>query len=341
MLRLEFIKRNQLEWREVDAPQIQEANQAIVRPLAVSRCDLDLPILRGQTLFRAPFPIGHEFVGEITAVSEDLASHYKIGTRVAVPFQISCGHCHYCQTERSKSCSSVPHASAFGMGKSGKDYGGAISDAVLVPNASAMLVPIKPSTNLISIASISDNLVEAWKLAGIFLNKNPNQSVLVLGGYAASIGLYTASLAKFMGASEVLYIDTDKRRCELASTFGVKVEHITEYPKSLPKRYDIVADSSATKEGWMCGLRSLEVDGIFGTASVFWSNDLPIPYLDLYNMGANLHIGRVKSREWIPEILNLVEEKGYDPSAVVTRTANWKDAREAFCEEETKLVIVR
>jgi len=341
MQRLEFIKKNILEWREVESPKIREKNQVIVRPLAVSRCDLDLPILRGQTLFRPSFPIGHEFIGEVIETSEDLENQFSIGQRVAIPFQISCGHCHPCETGKSKSCSSVSHASAYGMGKSGKDYGGAMTDAVLVPNASAMLVPIKSSTDIVSIASISDNLVEAWKLAGVYLDKNPNQSVLVLGGLAASIGLYTAALSKFMGAGDVLYVDTDLVRCQLAEKMGIPTEHLREFPKSFSKKYDIVADATGSHVGWMSGLRSLEVDGNFGSASIFWSNDVPIPYLDLYNMGANIHIGRVRSREWIPEILRLVEEKGFDPSLIVTRTANWKEAREAFLEEEIKLVIVR
>ncbi len=341
MQRLEFIKKNQLEWREVPTPIISGLNQAIVRPLAVSRCDLDLPILRGQTLFRAPFPIGHEFVGEITALSEDVTGNFQIGMRVAVPFQISCGHCHYCKTDRSKSCSSVPYASAYGMGKSGKDFGGALTEAVLVPYAKEMLVPIKDSTDLVSIASISDNLVEAWKLAGIFLNANKNQSVLILGGAAASISLYTASLANFMGAPEILYMDTDVSRLQLAESMGVHVEQVKEFPKATSKRYDIVAEASGTKEGWLCGLRSLDIDGKFGSASIFWSNDFPIPYLDLYNNGASINIGRVKSREWIPEILRLVEVNGYNPASVVTRTAKWDVAHEAYLEEETKLVIVR
>lgn len=341
MERLEFVKKNTLEWREVEKPRITEPSQAIVRPLAVSRCDLDLPILRGQTLFRAPFPIGHEFVGEILSLGEGVSQQFHVGMKVAVPFQISCGHCQPCTTGKSKSCSSVPHASAFGMGKSGKEFGGALADEVLIPNALAMLVPIKETTNLISIASISDNLVEAWKLAGIHLDQNPNRSVLVLGGAAASIGLYTASLAKFMGSPDVLYADMDQERCVLAEKMGIKTEHLTTYPKSFTKKFDIVAEATGSELGWECGLRSLEVDGIFGSASIFWTNGLKIPYLDLYNSGASLQIGRVRSREWVPEILRLVEEKGYDPSPVVTKTASWKDAKEAFLEEETKLVIVR
>jgi alcohol dehydrogenase len=72
MKQLQFIKKNTLEWREVSDPKISEKNQCIVKPLAVSRCDLDLPMLRGTTLFRPPFPIGHEFVGQIEDLSDDL-----------------------------------------------------------------------------------------------------------------------------------------------------------------------------------------------------------------------------------------------------------------------------
>jgi threonine dehydrogenase-like Zn-dependent dehydrogenase len=341
MIRLEFIKKNRLEWREYSTPKILGKNQVLVKPLVVSRCDLDLPILRGETLFRPPFPIGHEFIGEITETSDDINSNFPVGTRVIVPFQISCGHCMECNQGKSKSCSSVPHASAFGLGNSAREFGGAISDSILVPYAKEMLVSIKESTDIVSIASISDNLIEAWKLVGIHLTKNKDQSVLVLGGLASSIGIYTALLAKFLGCKELLYVDFDVRRLQKVESMGIKVEEVREYPRSLNKRYAIVADASNLKEAWMCGLRSLDIDGKFGSASIFWSNQFPIPYLDLYNTGASIQIGRVKSREWIPEILQLVEEKGFDPGSVMTKKVNWKEAAEAYLEDEIKLIIVR
>ncbi|TGJ98847.1 alcohol dehydrogenase [Leptospira langatensis] len=339
MQQLQFTKRNRLDWVEVPEPKITGANQALVRPMAVARCDLDLPILRGQTLFRPPFPVGHEFVGEILEVSEDISSSYPKGMRVAVPFQISCGHCAHCESGLTKSCSSVPHTSAYGMGKGAKEYGGALSDLILVPYAKEMLVPFSSKIDPTAIASISDNIVEAWKLAGLALKENKDRSVLVLGGFASSIGLYTAALAKHMGSPEVVYLDSDNKRLDIAESYGVKVEKVTSMPKSFGK-FDIVAEANGTGEGWECGLRSVGIEGIFSSASIFWTNSVPIPYLELYNNGATLKIGRVRSREWIPEILREVEA-GYDPSKVTTRKAAWSNAAEAFLEEETKLIIVR
>ncbi|TGK07851.1 alcohol dehydrogenase [Leptospira semungkisensis] len=339
MQQLQFTKRNQLNWEEVPEPKISGLNQALVRPMAVARCDLDLPILRGQTLFRAPFPVGHEFVGEIVEVSEDISSAYSKGMRVAVPFQISCGHCEQCESGLTKSCSTVPHTSAYGMGKGAKDYGGALSDLILVPYAKEMLIPFSSKIDPVSIASISDNIVEAWKLAGIYLKQNKDQSVLVLGGFASSIGLYTAALAKHMGSPKVVYLDTDNKRLDIAQSYGIQVEKVSSMPKSFGK-FDIVAEANGTSEGWDCGLRSVGIEGIFSAASIFWTNNVPIPYLELYNNGATIKIGRVRSREWIPEILREVEA-GFDPSKVTTRTASWSEAAEAFLEEETKLIVVR
>ena len=55
MKRLIFRKRNVLEWEEVEEPKITEQDQAIVKPITIARCDLDLAIFRGQTFLDHPF----------------------------------------------------------------------------------------------------------------------------------------------------------------------------------------------------------------------------------------------------------------------------------------------
>ena len=38
MRQLTFVRVNQLEWREAETPRIENSGQAIVKPLAVTRC---------------------------------------------------------------------------------------------------------------------------------------------------------------------------------------------------------------------------------------------------------------------------------------------------------------
>jgi len=59
-----------LEWREVPAPRIQADVEALVRPLAVARCDIDLFLTSGLFPAREPFALGHECVGEVVALGD-------------------------------------------------------------------------------------------------------------------------------------------------------------------------------------------------------------------------------------------------------------------------------
>ncbi len=49
-----------VEWREVPDPQLAGDGDALVRPLAVARCDIDLPLTSGVFPIREPFALGHE-----------------------------------------------------------------------------------------------------------------------------------------------------------------------------------------------------------------------------------------------------------------------------------------
>ena len=339
MQQLTLAKKNVLEWREAPAPDITGPNQAVVRPLAVARCDLDIPLVRGATLFRPPFPVGHEFVGEIAAMSDDL-SQFSIGQKVAVAFQVACGVCPICSGGHSKACANLSGAHDYGMGGGGRAFGGALSDLVHVPYAAHMLLPLPEGIDLIAVASLSDNIVEAWKLAGAHLEVRPRLPVLVLGGLAASIGLYTAALSVAMG-SEVVYLDDDARRCALAESLGATVEQVAILPKRWTRAFPLVVDASGTAEGYRFCVRSAAVEGMITSASIFWTNDFSIPYMDLYLGGATLKVGRVDSREHMPKVLEWIQSGKFAAAAVVSSVAPWQQAREAWLEPGTKLVVTR
>ncbi|MCE9501117.1 MAG: alcohol dehydrogenase catalytic domain-containing protein, partial [Leptospira sp.] len=87
MKQLEYISANRIDWKNVPEPEINGAGQAILKPVSIARCDLDLPIIHGKTLFRGVFPLGHEWIGEIVEVSPDLQEKFKKGSRYGVTFQ--------------------------------------------------------------------------------------------------------------------------------------------------------------------------------------------------------------------------------------------------------------
>ena len=56
---------NAIEWRDVPEPRLQGDGEALIRPLAVARCDIDLFLTAGLFPARGPFALGHECVAEI------------------------------------------------------------------------------------------------------------------------------------------------------------------------------------------------------------------------------------------------------------------------------------
>jgi threonine dehydrogenase-like Zn-dependent dehydrogenase len=339
MRQLTFIKSGTLEWREVSEPRIEAPVQAIVQPLVVASCDLDAPILRGEAPFAGPFAFGHEFVAEVVEIGEAV-SKVQVGQLVIVPFQVSCGICHFCRRGLTGHCTTVERFSSYGLGRG--DWGGALSDLVRVPFADTMLVPVPAGIAPRSIASVSDNIPDAWRTVAPYLRERPGAPVLIIGGAGSgSIGLYAAAIAKALGSSQVDYVDQDNHRLEIAQTLGVNVLPISS---SLPRQfgtYPITVDAGNRPEGLACVLRSTEYEGICTSTSIYFTPETPMPLRDMYYNGVVFKTGRVHARPIIPEILALVSEAHLAPEKVTTEFASWEEAAEALLNFRTKLIIER
>jgi alcohol dehydrogenase len=72
MRQLTYVSPGEVEWREVSLPTLQSDGDALVRPLAVTRCGLDLPIVTGKTGWAGRFALGHETAGEVVAIGDAL-----------------------------------------------------------------------------------------------------------------------------------------------------------------------------------------------------------------------------------------------------------------------------
>ena len=133
MRQLTYEETGRYAWREAPEPQITAPEQALVRPLAVACCDLDVAVCNGRLPLPPGYAVGHEGLAEVVAVGDDVKG-VRVGDRVVVPFQISCGACRECRRGVTGSCSSVPLMATYGMAPiAGLDGGGFMSDLVLVP----------------------------------------------------------------------------------------------------------------------------------------------------------------------------------------------------------------
>lgn len=335
MRQLTLVEPNKIEWQDVPEPTLQDATDALVRPIAVARCDLDLPMAQGRIPFPLPIALGHEFVAEIIETGAEVTS-FRAGQRVVVPFQIACGTCARCARGLTSGCTTARRGAMYGFGSRAGDWGGALSDVVRVPFAEQMLVALADSVSTESIVS-SDNLTDALRTVGPQLAQHPNAPVLIVAGGGPSIALYAAAIALALGSERVDYIDRSKSRLQLAAAVGANT--IEGVPDKLGT-YPITVDCSADQQGLTLAVKSLEPGGVCTSIGIYYG-DTTLPLLDMYNKSATFITGRVDARPAIPRVLALIESGRLHPERLTTTTAGWEDAPTAWLERSTKLVITR
>jgi threonine dehydrogenase-like Zn-dependent dehydrogenase len=350
MRELTFIERGVVQWREAAAPKLQGAGEVLVRPLAVATCDLDAAIVKGMAPFVGPFPLGHEFIAEVIDLGDDVRG-VEVGQRFAVPFQICCGACANCRAGLTDSCLSAPPRAMYGLGPLGGDWGGALSDCVRVPFPDFMLVALPHGIDAASVASVSDNMPDAYRTVAPLLSEHPGGEVLVVGGGGAtSIGLYACAFAVTLGAARVDYVDHDQQRLELAAALGANpIEAAAQiqpgpYEGRFPRRlgpYPITVDASAHPAGLALALRSAGAGGICTVVGIFYEEYTRVPMLEMYSVGVTLRHGRAPARALMPEILTLIAAGRFDPTPITTATVGWEDAAQALSDPPTKLIITR
>jgi threonine dehydrogenase-like Zn-dependent dehydrogenase len=327
-----------VRWEDAADPVISDPEQAIVRPLAVATCDLDVGVLEGRFPLEGPYPFGHEGVAEVVEVGDDVTA-VAVGDVVVVPFQISCGRCAPCRRGHTGNCAAHPRMSTFGLGAmGGLQWGGLLADLALVPHADAMLVRLPAGVDPVAVASASDNIPDGWRAVGPQLAADPDAEVLVVGGGgSASIGLYAAGVAVALGSPRVVYLDHDAERLAVAAMLGA--EPLEGQPPRKAGSFGITVDASGSEDGVRCALNSTAFDGICTSTSVYLE-DPKLPLFSMYSRCCTFHIGRAHVRAAIPSVLELVGN-GFDPSLVTSSVVAWDDAVEALAHPPMKLVISR
>lgn len=334
---LHYLGSRRLEWREVEMPTLRRPTDALVRPLAVATCDLDTLIVNGQFPVPGPFAFGHECVAEIVSVG-DAVSLVRPGDRVIVPFQLSCGECEECRRGRTANCGEFPPASMFGLGPlSGGDLGGFLSDLVLVPCADHMLVPIPDGIPPRAIASLSDNVADAWRTVGPQLAAEPGSNVLICGG-DGSIGLYAVAMAAALGAGRVDWIGGHERAERIAAELGANVVQAEDLGDRGP--YPITVDAGGSRESLQRAVRWTAADGMCTSCGIYIDPQL-MELGAMYTRGINFYTGRVHARSVIPHVLDLVAAGLIHPELVTGRVVSWDDAEDSLSALDTKIVIVR
>jgi threonine dehydrogenase-like Zn-dependent dehydrogenase len=218
---------------EVPDPTIQEPTDAVIRITSTAICGSDLHLYEVMGMYMEPGDIlGHEPMGIVEAVGAEV-EHIKPGDRVVVPFNISCGHCYFCDQSLFSQCETTQvkehgkGASLFGYTKLYGQVPGGQAEYLRVPQAHFGPIKVPEGIPDERFLYLSDVLPTAWQ-AVEYAAVPKGGSVVVFG--LGPIGQMCTRIARNQGAEQVIGVDLVPERLALAEKHGITVLDVTGVP---------------------------------------------------------------------------------------------------------------
>ena len=323
-------------------PRIGAPDEAIVRVEASGICGSDLHIFHGRVPVEPGFTIGHEFVGTVLAVGDDV-ERVAVGDRVLGCFHTACATCTACLRGDYHRCED---GRTFGHGAKLGDLQGAQAEQLLVPRANLTLRRV-PEGMSADVALFAGDVMGTGFHAIAHAGMRAGDTVAVLG--LGPVGLCAVQAAKAAGASRVFAVDTVEARLEMARAFGATSLHLTEED---PKRavraategrgVDVVVD--AVGDPGPLGMAiSLARDAgtVSGIGAYAGRGEVPLGLAWL--KGLTLRLGLANVIAHVDRVLALLDAGILDPAPLVTHHMKLDDAAEAYAlydrREALKIVL--
>jgi len=185
---------HRLKMIEAAPPSIQEAGQVLVKVKVVGICGSEVHAMHGTHPTRIPPVIlGHEIAGDVVAVGEQVTD-FKLGDRVIVDPQWTCGECAYCRAGQINFC---PTKKVLGTQK----WPGAFGEIVVAPQRSVFALPENLTYKqgaMVEPLSVDVHVAKKARL-------QPGESGVILG--TGSIGGLLAGVCSAWGAGPIITAD--------------------------------------------------------------------------------------------------------------------------------------
>ncbi|WP_226658262.1 L-threonine 3-dehydrogenase [Pseudalkalibacillus hwajinpoensis] len=191
----------------VDIPQISD-NEVLIQVKATSICGTDVHIYTwdewSQSRVNPPYVFGHEFAGVVVEKGGNV-TNLEVGDHVSAETHIVCNQCPQCLTGKFHICENTKII--------GVDTDGCFAEYVALPSQNIWKNPESLSFDVASVQEPMGNAVHTV-LAGDVAGK----TVAIIG--CGPIGIMAVGVAKAAGASQVIALDLNDYRLNLAKEMG-------------------------------------------------------------------------------------------------------------------------
>lgn len=310
---------------DVPEPELIEPTDAIIRVTGTCICGSDLWPYRGAEKVREPSRMGHEYVGIVEQIGDDVA-HIAVGDHVVGSFVASDSTCEICQAGYQSRCI---HQVMMGSVGTQAEY-------ARIPLADGTLVAIPGTPTAAqarSLLAASDVLGTGW-FAAVAADAGPGRTVAVVGDGA--VGLCGVLAAKQLGAERIIAMSRHPERQELARTFGAtdivaeRGEEGIARIKELTDGYGAhsTIEAVGTQEAMTQAIGATRPGGHIGFVGV--SHGVQIDGLELFLATVHLHGGPAPVRRFLPELIDLIMTDRINPGLVFDHTVPLADAADGY-----------
>jgi alcohol dehydrogenase len=313
--------------RDCPKPTLTAATDAIVKLTRTTICGTDLHILKGDVATCQPGRVlGHEGVGIVESVGAGVAT-FKPGDRVLISCISACGRCESCRKGMYSHCAS-------GGWVLGNSIDGTQAEFVRIPFADTSLYPIPAGADEEALVMLSDILPTGFE-CGVQNGKvAPGSTVAIVG--SGPIGLAALLTSQFYSPAEIIMIDLDDNRLEVAKSFGA-----TQLVNSANGKAAATVMELTGGRGVDTAIEAVGIPLTFNLCEEIVAAGGTIANIGVHGVKVDLHLEKLWSRNITittrlvdtvstPMLLKVVQSKRLDPRRLITHRFKLADIVEAY-----------
>lgn len=314
-------------WEEKPAPVILEASDALIKITKTTICGTDLHILKGDVPEVTDGRIlGHEGVGVVEEVGSAV-TEFKKGDRVLISCITSCGKCEYCKKGMYSHCEK-------GGWILGHLIDGTQAEYVRIPHADNSLYHIPENSDEEALVMLSDILPTGFECGVVNGAVKPGDTVAIIG--AGPVGLAVLLTAQFYSPADIIMVDVDDNRLEVASTFGATFT----VNSSVKNAVDEIMAFTKNK-GVDVAIEAVGVPATFELCESVIAPGGHIANVGVHGKSVNLHLEslwaqnitittRLVDTVTTPMLMKTVSAKKIDPARLITHHFKLNDIINAY-----------
>ena len=301
-----------LELHEIPVPPVGERD-ILVRVRAAGICHSDVHYRAGRSPVRPlPMTLGHEVAGVVEQIGAQVSS-VKVGDRVCLHYNITCGDCYYCSTGNEQFCPQVLMLGHYTSGGYAEYIAVPARNAIALPDE----IPFEQGATLMCASATAFHALRKSRLKA-----GETAAIIGVGG----LGMSAIQLARAFGALDVFAVDINPEKLQLAAHYGAiavnarQADPVAEIRRLTNGRgVDVAIELIGLPQTMQQTVRSL---GVLGRAVIAGIGDRPLE-IDTYRellgneaeiIGSNDHL-----LQELPLLVEMARRKVLDTSRVVTR----------------------